>query len=157
MIQSLNFLRLVLCENAKPLKAVDGSRLKRAVAALVELAPFADLRKRAVLPEHQGLSYEDRVSQVVLALDLMEHFYGADAVSRKVNQVWASKNKCAARSIGNVADSCDHCGVVGVKLRKCSACTIARYCGVECQKAAWRESHRKNCGKATHEDLTSGL
>ena len=48
--------------------------------------------------------------------------------------------KMAAR-----ADGCSHCGKKGVALKLCARCKQASYCGAECQKAAWKSSHKKKC------------
>jgi hypothetical protein len=41
--------------------------------------------------------------------------------------------------------SCSHCGKHGgAALLRCSACKQTRYCGAECQKAAWK-LHKKTC------------
>lgn len=43
--------------------------------------------------------------------------------------------------------SCSHCGKQaqeGAALLRCSACKQTRYCGAECQKAAWK-LHKKTC------------
>ena len=45
-------------------------------------------------------------------------------------------------------DTCANCGKSGndsnVKLKKCNACYLVKYCGVECQKAH-RPKHKKDC------------
>ncbi|KAI9013711.1 hypothetical protein DFJ74DRAFT_295981 [Hyaloraphidium curvatum] len=47
-------------------------------------------------------------------------------------------------------DRCDGCGSVrkGGELRKCGGCGTARYCGTECQRAAWAE-HKGVCRRAS--------
>ena len=40
--------------------------------------------------------------------------------------------------------SCSQCGMQGVPLKRCSMCKQVSYCGVECQRAAWRQ-HTKTC------------
>ena len=40
--------------------------------------------------------------------------------------------------------SCDQCGVLAPKLNRCSKCKNQWYCGVGCQKAAWKQ-HKLNC------------
>ncbi|KAI9022647.1 hypothetical protein DFJ74DRAFT_670373 [Hyaloraphidium curvatum] len=45
------------------------------------------------------------------------------------------------------ANICDQCGKSQggkVKLMRCGRCGMARYCGAECQRAAWTE-HNKTC------------
>ena len=44
-------------------------------------------------------------------------------------------------------ETCAHCGKHGsdtVKLKKCTACRLVKYCGVDCQKAH-RKQHKKAC------------
>ena len=47
------------------------------------------------------------------------------------------------------ARACAHCGAVsgtdGVRLKKCDRCRKARYCGRQCQKAAWKSGHKEEC------------
>jgi hypothetical protein len=43
------------------------------------------------------------------------------------------------------------CGVsatkgVAAKLKICAGCQIERYCSVQCQRAAWKKSHKNVCG-----------
>ncbi|GAQ80092.1 hypothetical protein KFL_000460040 [Klebsormidium nitens] len=43
---------------------------------------------------------------------------------------------------------CEHCqepAKDGAKLKKCSKCNKARYCGAQCQKLAWRAGHKETC------------
>ena len=50
---------------------------------------------------------------------------------------------------------CASCGVAGsddVKLMKCTACHLVRYCGVKCQKDHWKK-HKKECRKRAAELL----
>jgi hypothetical protein len=42
------------------------------------------------------------------------------------------------------AVACSHCGKHGVGFKHCSVCKEASYCGVECQKAGWKQ-HKKSC------------
>eukprot|EP01136_Pigoraptor_vietnamica_P036606 Opistho-1_new@103421 len=42
------------------------------------------------------------------------------------------------------AIACAACGKGDVKLLKCGACLVVRYCSRECQKAAWPQ-HRQAC------------
>ncbi len=47
----------------------------------------------------------------------------------------------------NDKKQCDHCGIIckgSIKLQMCSICRRARYCGKECQTAAWPK-HSKTC------------
>ena len=48
---------------------------------------------------------------------------------------------------------CASCGISGgdnIKLKKCNACFLVRYCGIECQKKHRRE-HKKECKKRAAE------
>ena len=54
--------------------------------------------------------------------------------------------------------TCDQCGVLedpDSRLKSCSMCNAARYCGVACQTAAW-SVHKKACRKlvAAREEKT---
>lgn len=40
--------------------------------------------------------------------------------------------------------SCDQCGALALKLNRCSKCKNQWYCGVGCQKLAWK-THKLNC------------
>ncbi|KAI9005744.1 hypothetical protein DFJ74DRAFT_712777 [Hyaloraphidium curvatum] len=48
-----------------------------------------------------------------------------------------------AKRQGRIKDACDRCGAEG-KLKRCSRCGVARYCGPQCQRAAWKE-HKDKC------------
>ncbi|KAJ1474651.1 ankyrin repeat-containing domain protein, partial [Baffinella frigidus] len=41
-------------------------------------------------------------------------------------------------------ESCEQCGKQGVALRRCARCKQASYCGLECQKAGWK-NHKTLC------------
>lgn len=41
--------------------------------------------------------------------------------------------------------TCDNCSVALVRIRTCSLCKFAVYCGAECQKAHWRAVHKREC------------
>ena len=43
--------------------------------------------------------------------------------------------------------SCKNCCVIEHKMKKCSACKVARYCSVSCQRADWAR-HRLYCSAA---------
>ncbi|EJK73263.1 hypothetical protein THAOC_05123 [Thalassiosira oceanica] len=46
-------------------------------------------------------------------------------------------------------EACANCGKHGsdsVKLKNCNACLLVKYCGVDCQKAHWKQ-HKKACKK----------
>mmetsp|Transcript_906 Transcript_906/g.1124 ORF Transcript_906/g.1124 Transcript_906/m.1124 type:complete len:437 (+) Transcript_906:218-1528(+) len=45
---------------------------------------------------------------------------------------------------------CDHCGSTEAT-KRCSRCHSVWYCGIKCQKEAWRAGHRLTCGKMTEE------
>lgn len=52
--------------------------------------------------------------------------------------------------VGHVPDACGFCGkseVDDLRLRKCGACQIVRYCSEICQKDSWVNGQRKYCGK----------
>ena len=52
-----------------------------------------------------------------------------------------------------VVESCASCGVVGsddIKLRRCNACYLVRYCSVKCQKDH-RPQHKKECKRRAAE------
>jgi len=49
-----------------------------------------------------------------------------------------------APSLGSEQLVCAHCGVSGAPAL-CSGCRLVRYCGPECQRAAWRAGHRVQC------------
>ncbi|KAI9014034.1 hypothetical protein DFJ74DRAFT_709594 [Hyaloraphidium curvatum] len=52
----------------------------------------------------------------------------------------------ARRTIGAVLipDSCDQCRAESDGLLRCSGCRVTRYCGRDCQRAAWKR-HRDIC------------
>eukprot|EP00727_Mastigamoeba_balamuthi_P010803 m51a1_g6345 putative glycoside hydrolase family 7 protein (1712) ;mRNA; r:52690-69936 len=55
---------------------------------------------------------------------------------------------------------CNHCFRRCESLRRCSGCKRSWYCGAECQAAAWRSGHRRECASwKAHSDLgdVSGL
>ncbi|KAI9021988.1 hypothetical protein DFJ74DRAFT_706887 [Hyaloraphidium curvatum] len=64
-------------------------------------------------------------------------------------QSTAKKIREASRSLqwpaasAEARDRCDHCDAEG-KLKRCARCGVARYCGAECQRAAWGE-HKALC------------
>ncbi len=41
--------------------------------------------------------------------------------------------------------TCAHCGVSAAKIMRCTRCKKARYCSVDCQKAAWAKGHKSVC------------
>jgi hypothetical protein len=44
--------------------------------------------------------------------------------------------------------ACDACGAMpAAALKKCGRCRAARYCGADCQRAAWR-THKAACDAA---------
>lgn len=52
------------------------------------------------------------------------------------------------RTLATAASTCFGCGAStaqGVKLLKCTRCTGARYCGVECQRKDWRRHKMTEC------------
>ena len=48
--------------------------------------------------------------------------------------------------------SCASCGIAGdgIKLKKCTACYLVRYCSVKCQRDHWKQ-HKKECKKRAAE------
>jgi len=46
--------------------------------------------------------------------------------------------------------SCGTAGVDNIKLKKCNACNLVRYCGVKCQREHWRQ-HKGACKKRAAE------
>ncbi|KAF7291512.1 hypothetical protein MKEN_01485700 [Mycena kentingensis (nom. inval.)] len=60
---------------------------------------------------------------------------------------WIKKRageEAAPRGDGRVCDGCRKKAKVGVDLKSCGRCKVARYCAVECQKKAW-PTHKPNC------------
>ena len=61
-----------------------------------------------------------------------------------------------ATFVSDAEDICANCGKVGgddddgVKLKKCSACHLVKYCGFDCQKAH-RPLHKNACKKRAAE------
>ncbi|KAI9013520.1 hypothetical protein DFJ74DRAFT_682378 [Hyaloraphidium curvatum] len=51
----------------------------------------------------------------------------------------AVRAQMAAPDMGSIPDGCDRCGREGDKLLRCSGCKVTRYCGAECQRAAWTD------------------
>ena len=47
------------------------------------------------------------------------------------------------------SDTCAHIGCLGSRTFRCGRCRTAFYCSVECQRAAWKEGHKKVCGTNT--------
>jgi hypothetical protein len=45
----------------------------------------------------------------------------------------------------NVATTCNHCLATGIRLRACTGCCVAYYCGAACQRANWKLVHKKEC------------
>ena len=48
---------------------------------------------------------------------------------------------------------CASCGVAGgddIKLKKCTACYLVKYCSVKCQRDHWKQ-HKKECKKRAAE------
>ena len=40
---------------------------------------------------------------------------------------------------------CQCCGKEGYRFQKCSGCRWAYYCSPACQRADWKEKHKRNC------------
>eukprot|EP00445_Apocalathium_hangoei_P043628 CAMPEP_0203977108 /NCGR_PEP_ID=MMETSP0359-20131031/101450_1 /ASSEMBLY_ACC=CAM_ASM_000338 /TAXON_ID=268821 /ORGANISM="Scrippsiella Hangoei, Strain SHTV-5" /LENGTH=679 /DNA_ID=CAMNT_0050915317 /DNA_START=30 /DNA_END=2065 /DNA_ORIENTATION=- len=53
---------------------------------------------------------------------------------------------------GGQAAKCDRCGkwqgACETPLRRCSHCRLAQYCSVPCQRAAWANGHKQECGRS---------
>ncbi|KAI9019942.1 hypothetical protein DFJ74DRAFT_707990 [Hyaloraphidium curvatum] len=52
------------------------------------------------------------------------------------------------RAVGRHADHCDSCNAEAsehLRLKRCARCKVARYCSRECQAAAWKAVHKKDC------------
>jgi hypothetical protein len=54
--------------------------------------------------------------------------------------------RVASKNYGS--NKCDGCGAYGVKLKACSRCKTAMYCGQPCQKAHWKQ-HKAICKAAS--------
>ena len=64
----------------------------------------------------------------------------------------SAKNDVESES-DEVMSRCASCGTTendDVKLKKCTACYLVRYCGVKCQKEHWKK-HKKECRKRAAE------
>ncbi len=48
---------------------------------------------------------------------------------------------CGNPSCGNFAGAAE----AGLHLKHCAGCMAVRYCGADCQRAHWREGHRREC------------
>ncbi|KAG6827252.1 hypothetical protein H0H92_012613 [Tricholoma furcatifolium] len=63
-------------------------------------------------------------------------------------QVAAIAQKWLARRRGEepprAEKRCDKCGAADIPLKNCAKCRVARYCTVECQRAAW-PTHKSSC------------
>ena len=49
------------------------------------------------------------------------------------------------------AVSCAGCGVLSPGLLKCSGCRRVAYCGPECQRSHWKQSHKQHCAELARE------
>lgn len=71
------------------------------------------------------------------------------AQRRQVAQA-AAKGGASSSRPGSAApppagQKCSHCGRVGSGLKNCSLCKVAKYCDVQCQRAAWNAGHKAAC------------
>jgi hypothetical protein len=59
-----------------------------------------------------------------------------------------SKKQAPRSSVASTRQQCILCGrgcEDGLKLRPCSRCKLAVYCGEECQRAHWKAGHKTKC------------
>ena len=54
----------------------------------------------------------------------------------------AASRRCVKGSLGR---TCETCGIVQDKMKKCSGCRIAHYCSETCQTEAWEPKHKAEC------------
>lgn len=52
--------------------------------------------------------------------------------------------------------SCAHCGKTGAPAI-CSGCRSVRYCGADCQRAAWKSGHRQSCASVAAQKPPTAL
>jgi hypothetical protein len=93
--------------------------------------------------------YGLQVGQVLQQLGIETGEQFDDMVKRTGAQLQEEVAEDAAEEAA-VSSACAKCGAQagapGVQLRKCSACGNASYCGVQCQRAHWRQ-HKPQCSK----------
>lgn len=86
-----------------------------------------------------------------------QHFREAEAREKALDPFahkeidWGNK-MLAQLIIAKVSSSvganreCYHCHTPALKLLTCTGCQAAHYCSKDCQKAAWKGGHKKECG-----------
>jgi hypothetical protein len=93
--------------------------------------------------------YGLQVAQVLQQLGIETGEQFDDLVKRTGTQLQEEVAEKAGKEAA-VSSACAKCGAQagapGVQLRKCSACGKASYCGVQCQRAHWRQ-HKPRCSK----------
>lgn len=137
--------------------------------AVMNQFPQVDLA-RVLLEAGANVNYQNRYGEVALfgafqhnnttAIDLLCEF-GADLDIKEADgispmsfylqcgpQVTATIRKWINKRSGDkaprVEKKCDNCGKDDLGLKNCAKCRVARYCSVECQRAAW-PIHKKTC------------
>jgi len=62
--------------------------------------------------------------------------------------------------MGRDTEACDHCGAtaatLGRPLKTCQTCHAAKYCSLDCQKAAWKGGHKQVCTGWGKKGLNAG-
>jgi ankyrin repeat protein len=97
-----------------------------------------------------GALLDARMNDGATPLMVSQHFHSADA---ELHALLSGRGPAQAPGM-----TCDQCGVLedlDSRLKSCSLCNAARYCGVACQTAAW-SVHKKACRKlvAAREEKT---
>jgi hypothetical protein len=124
-----------------------GGRFNKALWTLV-------LRSMGAAAAEAGRrDYGRQVAQVMQQLGVGPDKQFGDLFKQAVSEVQERLAKAAAEEAAEeaaVSSACAKCGAQsgapGVQLRKCSACGKACYCGVQCQRAHWRQ-HKPRCSK----------
>jgi hypothetical protein len=65
-----------------------------------------------------------------------------DDITKSTNQ---TEVKHAAAKFHSKMPPCSKSGCLKVGILQCSKCKVAKYCGKDCQKSHWNESHNKQC------------
>jgi len=94
-----------------------------------------------------------------LSLALQAAAKGSDEAHHLLATILESASDPSDPGAALSADSahCLHCGAVGsatLKLSLCSACRDAYFCGVECQRCAWK-AHKGACKRAQEKGAPS--
>jgi hypothetical protein len=92
--------------------------------------------------------YVLQVGQVMQQLGIETGEQVGDMLQKAACQIQeeAAKQAAAEAALSICAKCGAQAGAPGVQLRKCSACGKASYCGVQCQRAHWRQ-HKAQCSK----------